>query len=89
MKAVFAALTVAALSTQAIAYDRNQSIGEERQQRHQTDMHRFEEAAKQREAEHSNRMRELDRQQSMQEREKERQQRQIESEQLRLWLWSR
>lgn len=90
MKAIFAALTVAALSTQVIAYEGNRSIGEEWQKQYETaDTQRIDEAAKQREAEHNNRMRELGGQQKMQQREKEWRQRQIESEQIRLWLWSR
>jgi hypothetical protein len=90
MKAIFAALTAAALSSQVIAYERNRSIGEEWQQQHQTaEMQRIEQAAKQRETEHNNRMQQLDRQQKMQQQENESRQRQLELEQYRLWLWTR
>jgi hypothetical protein len=90
MKAIFAVLTAAALSSQVIAYERNRSIGEKWQQQHETaEMQRIEQAAKQRETEHNNRMQQLDRQQKMQQQENESRQRQLELEQYRLWLWTR
>ncbi|SCY57294.1 hypothetical protein SAMN05216420_10923 [Nitrosospira sp. Nl5] len=90
MKALFAALTACALTSQAIAYDRNRSIGEEwQQQRGTAETQRIEEAARQRESEHNARMQQLDRQQKIQQQENEWRQRQLELEQNRLWLWSR
>lgn len=90
MKAIFAALTACALTSHVVAYDRNRSIGEEwQQQRGTAEMQRIEEAARQRESEHSTRMQQLDRQQKIQQQENEWRQRQLELEQYRLWLWSR
>ena len=89
MKTVLAAITLAVLSSYARGYDRNQSIGEEWQQRGQAgESQRIEQAARQREIEHNNRMQQLEHQQRLQRQENERRQRQLEAEQFRLWLWS-
>ena len=90
MKAIFVALTACALTSEVIAYDRNRSMGEEWQQQQGTaDMQRIEEAARQRESEHSTRMQQLDRQQKIHQEESERRQRQLELEQYRIWLWTK
>jgi 3-hydroxyacyl-CoA dehydrogenase len=90
MKIIFAALITVALSSRVMAYDRNQSMGEEwRQQRETAEMQRIEEAARQREAERNNQMQQIERQQKIEQRENEWRQRQLEVEQYRLWLWTR
>ena len=87
---MLAAITLAVLSSYASGYDRNQSIGEEWQQRGQTEeSQKIEQGARQREIENSNRMQQLEHQQRLQQQENERRQRQLEAEQFRLWLWSR
>jgi hypothetical protein len=89
MKAIFAALMTCALTSEAIVYDRNRSIGEEwQQQRGTADAQRIEEAARQRESEHNTRMQQLERQQKVFREENELRQRQLELEQYRLRLWS-
>ncbi|KIO49523.1 hypothetical protein [Nitrosospira sp. NpAV] len=90
MKIIFGALIMIALNSHVMAYDRNQSTGEEwRQQRETAETLRMEQAAKQREAEYNNQMQQLERQQKIQQQEKEWRQRQLEVEQYRLWLWTR
>lgn len=90
MKAIFVAIVAFALSSQAIAYDRNRSIGEEwQQQRGTAESQRIEEAVRQRESEHNARMQQLDRLQKARQQENEWRQRQLDVEQYRLWLWSR
>jgi hypothetical protein len=90
MKVIFAALSAFALTSHAQVYDRNRSIGEEwQQQRESAEMQRIDQAARQRESEHNNRMEQLEGQQKIQQQEKEWRQRQLELEQLRLWIWSR
>lgn len=85
MKTIFAALTLAALSTQAMAYDYNQSKADEWEQRHGTaETQRIEEAARKRQIEHNDRMRQLEHQQRIQQQESEWRQRQLEAEQYRL-----
>lgn len=60
MKTMLAAITLAVLSSYASGYDRNQSIGEEWQQRGQTEeSQKIEQGARQREIENSNRMQQL------------------------------
>lgn len=90
MKTICAALSLVALTGEAIAYDYNRSMGNEwGQQRETAEMQRIEEAARQREFEHKKRMQQLEHQQRMQQQENERWQRQIEAEERRLWLWGR
>lgn len=90
MKTICAALSLVALSGEAMGYDYNRSMGNEwGQQRETAETQRIEEAARQREFEHKKRMQQLEDQQRMQQQENERWQRQIEAEERRLWLWGR
>ncbi|HKX53429.1 MAG TPA: hypothetical protein VJM47_06465 [Nitrosospira sp.] len=88
MKTICAALLLVAMCGEAMGYDYNRSMGNERgQQGETTETLRIEEAARQREFEHKKRMQQLEHQQRMQQQENERWQRQIEAEERRLWLW--
>ena len=88
MKTICTALLLVAMSSKAMGYDYNRSMGNERrQERETTETLRIEEAARQREFEHKKRMQQLEYQQQVQQQENERWQRQIEAEERRLWLW--